>query len=160
LRFPLGNQALDHQAKLALGLAALVIEHRPERLEQSELHDRRIPRRALDETMRDSRQLGARIRRFEAPARFLCDFRRPALRRSIELVDELLLAGEVPVNRSLRGARFLRDLRGGRDVITARREQLERGPDQALACEIGGRRGVGNVGMRHGANLPSTKQCN
>jgi len=51
LRFALGNDPLQRQPKLALGLATLVVEHRAERLEQPELDDRGclepLPRSAL-----------------------------------------------------------------------------------------------------------------
>jgi len=62
--------------------------------------------------------------------------RRPALRCPVQLVQELLFAREVAVDRPLGDARLLGDLRGRRVVVAARGKQLERRSDQALPRQI------------------------
>src|SRR5438034_3422731 len=61
----------------------------------------------------------------------------PAPRRAIQLVQEVLLRGEVPVDGAFRDAGLLGDERRRREVVARGGEQFERGAHQPLVGEIG-----------------------
>src|SRR2546425_2932744 len=67
----------------------------------------------------------------------LQELSRPASRRAVQLVEAVLLAREMAVDRPLRHARLLRDLWRSGLVIAVRGEELERRSHEPLAGEVG-----------------------
>src|SRR5205814_6914710 len=106
-------------------------------LQEEQPHHRRFAARPFGERLRHARQPVARgaTRRFG----LLQHLRGPARRRPIQLVEQLLLAGKVPVNGPFRDPGFLRDLGGGRGLVAAGGEVFESGAGEALASQVGDR---------------------
>jgi len=138
----LRDQALERQAEVARRLAALVVQQRAVALEKEHLCHRRLPRRRGDQGPPQRRELVARAARRRV--RLLDQLRGPARAAAVQVVQELLLALEVPVDRALRHTRLLRDLGRRRHVIALGGEQLEGGAHQPLVRE---------VGLRHRARI-------
>ena len=123
--------------KLLGGIARLLVEQVAVALQKEEPHHRRFPSRAGDEGLGQTRQPLAR-----GPARrlrLLEHLGRPARRGAVQVVQELLLAGEVTVNRPFRDAGLLGDFGRRRGLIPTGREVLEGGAREALAGQIGDR---------------------
>src|SRR5437879_13237061 len=102
VRFALGDAALEPRVKLLGGVARLWIEPVAVALQKEEPHHRRFPAGAGDEGLGQTRQPLAR-----GPARrlrLLEHLGRPARRGAVQGVEELLLAGEVTVDRPFRVA--------------------------------------------------------
>ncbi len=94
-----------------------------------------LARRARDQLARELGELLARpdVQRVGVPD----ELPRPPCGGAVQLVEEMLFAGEVTVDRPFRDAGLFRDLGRGGFVKAPRGEQLERRAHQTLAGEVG-----------------------
>ena len=104
-------------------------------LEEEQLRHRGLARGRGEEAQPQRRELLARTSRRRL--RFLHQLRGPAGTAAVQVVQELLLAREVPVDRALRHARLLRDLGRRGHMVALRGEQLEGGAHEALVRQVG-----------------------
>jgi len=133
----LGHDPFQRHLKVAPSPAAFVVQYPIEPLQQAKLHDRGLVRGALDQSVRDRRELRASRAGVAIVRSVLNQLGRPSLRCPIQLIDELLLAREVPVDRAFGDPGLPRDERRRRVVIAQRGEQLQSGPHQTLPRQFG-----------------------
>jgi hypothetical protein len=141
----LRHQRFHAHAKLLGGVLGLGLEEGwgTVALEEKQLHYRAFASGALHQGLRQVSQLLARVS--AGALGLLHESRRPARRTAIQLVQQVLLALEVAVDRPLGHTRFPCDLGGGRRLVAPRTEELERGAHQSLASEIGRRHRHANL---------------
>jgi len=127
--------ALEPEPEIPAHLPALVVEQVALPLQEEQLCDGRLPARSSDKPPAQLGELLARA--YLERVRLLHQPHRPAPRRAIQLVQEMLLRGEVPVDGAFRDPGFLGDERRRRKVVARGGEQLQRGAHQPLVGEIG-----------------------
>src|SRR5439155_9302926 len=134
LRLRLGDQGLEVEAEVPRQLPALVVQQVAVTLNEEQPGHRRLAARPGDEAAAQLRQLLPRPH--VQGVSLLHEPPPPAGRRPIQLVEQLLLRGEVPVDGPFRDACLFRyEWRRGY-VVALRGEQLECGADQSLAGQL------------------------
>src|SRR5207247_6240759 len=125
----------EAEPEVARGLTALLVQQLAVALEQEQPGHRGLARRTRDESAPELGELLARphLERVGVPH----ELTRPARRAAVQLVQQVLLAVEVTIDRSLGHAGFLGDLPRGRMLLALRGGQLPRGAHEALPSEIG-----------------------
>src|SRR5437879_9458433 len=116
-------------------LATLVVQQILVALDEEQPRDGALVRRPRHEP---AGELGELLTRSHLEGvGVLHELSRPASRRAVQLVEAVLLAREMAVDRPLRHARLLRDLWRSGLVIAVRGEELERRSLEPLAGEVG-----------------------
>src|SRR5439155_25071441 len=123
------------EAEVTRDLATLVVQQVFVALDEERPGDGRLLRRPGHEP---AGELGELLARSDLErVGVLDELPRPASRCAVQLVEAVLLACEVTVDRTLRHAGLLCDLWRGRLVVALRDEQLECRSHEPLAGEIG-----------------------